>query len=79
MSLSDLISEVKNFIASRLRSREDLRVGLEVENLIYDQKMNRIPVNSGTTFSTSDLKARLEEKIQKRGLPLLSPWNRVVR
>ena len=68
MSLSDLISEVKNVIASQLRSREDLRVGLEVENLIYDQKMNRIPVNSGTTFSTSDLKARLEDKNSEKGI-----------
>ena len=69
MSLSDLISEVKNVIASQLRSREDLRVGLEVENLIYDQKISRIPVNPSTAFSTSDLKARLEDKNSEKRIP----------
>ena len=68
MSTSNIKSLVKNVIASQLRSQEDLRIGMEVENLVYTQEMNRIPVNPGTAFSSSDLKARLEDKNSEKGI-----------
>ena len=73
MSTSNIKSLVKNVIASQLRSQEDLKIGMEVENLVYTQEMNRIPVNPGTNFSASDLKAHLEDKNSKKGIsPTLS-------
>ena len=73
MSPFELNSEVKKVITSQLRSMDDLCVGLEVENLIYDHEMKRIPVNPGTSISTSDLKVRLEDKNFEKGIaPILS-------
>ena len=68
MSTSNIKSLVKNVIASQLRSQEDLRIGMEVENFVYTQEMNRIPVNPGSNFSTSDLKACLEDKNSEKGI-----------
>ena len=68
MSTSNIKSLVKNVIASQLRSQKDLRIGMEVENFVYTQEMNRIPVNPGSNFSTSDLKACLEDKNSEKGI-----------
>ena len=61
-------SAVKNVIASQIKSPEDLKIGVEVENLVYTQQMNRIPVNPSTNFSTSNMKERLEKKNSEKDI-----------
>lgn len=73
MSHAELNSAVRDVIASRLRPRDGLCIGVEVENIIYDKHLKRIPVNPSATFSTADLKERLEEKNAAAGIaPTLS-------
>ncbi len=55
----NLNEQVKSVILSNLRPAAGRRVGVEIECLVYDRNMNRIPVNRGNRFSATDLLARL--------------------
>ena len=56
MNSPEIAAAVKNAIASNLRKKSDLSIGAEVENIVYDDAFNRIPVDRGDAFSTHDLR-----------------------
>ena len=56
----EIAAAVRDAIASNLRKESDLSIGVEVENIVYDSDLNRIPVDRGDTFSTHDLRYELE-------------------
>ena len=56
----EIAAAVKDAIASNLRKKSDLSIGAEVENIVYDDAFNRLPVNRGDAFSTHDLRDELE-------------------
>ena len=47
----DLKSEVKNVILSSLKEPSDIKIGIEIENIIYNNKNERIAVNPCNDFS----------------------------
>ena len=51
----DLKSEVNNVILSSLKKPFDIKVGIEIENIIYDDKNVRIRVNPCNSFSANEL------------------------
>ena len=58
----NLASEVKNVILSSLKQPSDIKIGIEIENIIYDNKNQRIKLNPGINFSAFDLMETLKEK-----------------
>ncbi len=46
---------VKTVILSNRQPPEKRRVGVEIECIIYDRHLNRLPVNPGSAYSASDL------------------------
>ena len=52
----NLASEVKNVILSNLKKPSDIKIGIEIENIIYNNKNQRIKVNPpGIDFLLFDL------------------------
>ena len=51
----DLKSQVRNVILSSLKEPFDIKIGIEIENIIYNDKNERIMVNPCNTFSATDL------------------------
>ena len=47
--------EVKNVILSNLKKPSDIKIGIEIENIIYNNKNQRIKVNPSNSFSATDL------------------------
>ena len=60
MSSSNILSNIVDVISSKLRTPEMVTTGVEIENIIYDNNLQRIPVNKGKIFSIMDIKERLE-------------------
>ena len=52
--------QLKSYILSKNISNEERKLGIEVECFIFDKNDNRIPVNSGSSFSAFDLLKELE-------------------
>ena len=51
----NLICEVKNVILSNLKKPSDIKIGIEIENIIYNDKNQRIKVNPSNSFSAMEL------------------------
>ena len=49
----DLKTEVKNVILSSLKEPSDIKIGIEIENIIYNDKNERIMVNLCSDFSAT--------------------------
>ena len=58
----DLKSEVKNVILSSLKEPSDIKIGIEIENIIYNDKNERILVNLCNDFSATELLQVLNNK-----------------
>ena len=58
----DLKSEVKNVILSSLKDPSDIKIGIEIENIIYNDRNKRIAVNPGNDFSAIELLQILNDK-----------------
>ena len=50
-----LESEVKSVILSNLKRPSYIKIGIEIENIIYNDKNQRIKVNPSSSFSATDL------------------------
>ena len=55
----NLSEQVQSVILSNLRPTGNRLVGIEIECLVYDHHLRRIPVNPGPQFSATDLLAQL--------------------
>ncbi|MFL3007618.1 MAG: glutamate-cysteine ligase family protein, partial [Candidatus Neomarinimicrobiota bacterium] len=51
----DLKREVKNVVLSSLKESFDIKVGIEIENIIYNDKNERIMVNPHNSISATEL------------------------
>ena len=51
----NLLCEVKNVILSNLKKPSDIKIGIEIENIIYNDENQRIKVNPSNSFSATDL------------------------
>jgi len=51
----ELKEKIKSVILAPLETEEDIMIGIELEDFIYDMKGKRIPVNAGNEYSASDL------------------------
>ena len=51
----ELKEKIKSVILAPLETEEDRRIGIELEDFVYDIKGKRIPVNAGNEYSASDL------------------------
>ena len=58
----NLKSEVKNVILSSLKEPSDIKIGIEIENIIYNDKNERIMVNPCSDFSATELLQVLNNK-----------------
>ena len=58
----DLKSEVKNVILSSLKEPSDIKIGIEIENIIYNDKNERLLVNLCNDFSATELLQVLNKK-----------------
>ena len=58
----DLKSEVKNVILSSLKEPSDIKIGIEIENIIYNDKNERIMVNLCSDLSAKELLQVLNNK-----------------
>ncbi len=58
----DLKSEVKNVILSSLKDPSDIKIGIEIENIVYNDKNKRIAVNPSNGFSATELLEVLNNK-----------------
>ena len=58
----DLKSEVKNVILSSLKEPSDIKIGIEIENIIYNDKNERLLVNLCNDFSATELLQVLNNK-----------------
>ena len=58
----DLKSEIKNVILSSLKNPSDIKIGIEIENIIYNDKNERIMVNPCNDFSAIELLQVLNNK-----------------
>lgn len=56
----NLVGEVKNVILSNLKKPLDIKIGIEIENIIYNDKNHRIKVNRSNSFSATDLLRNLK-------------------
>jgi len=56
----NLVGEVKNVILSNLKKPLDIKIGIEIENIIYNDKNQRIKVNRSNSFSATDLLRNLK-------------------
>ena len=56
----NLLCEVKNVILSNLKKPSDIKIGIEIENIIYNNKNQRIKVNPSNSFSATDLIGNLK-------------------
>ena len=52
--------EVKNVILSNLKKPSDIKIGIEIENIIYNDKNKRIKVNHSNSLSARDLLRNLK-------------------
>ena len=55
-------------IASNLRKKEDLQIGAEIENIVYDKHFRRLSANPEDDFSTSDLSKFLDLQNSSKGI-----------
>ncbi len=55
----NLNEQVQSVILSNLRPVDNRLIGIEIECLVYNQKMQRVPVNPGPEFSATDLLEQL--------------------
>ena len=51
----ELKEKIKSVILAPLETEEDRMIGIELEDFVYDMKWKRIPVNTGSEYSASDL------------------------
>ena len=58
----DLKSEIKNVMLSSLKNPSDIKIGIEIENIIYNDKNERIMVNPCNDFSATELLQLLNNK-----------------
>ena len=58
----ELKSEIKNVMLSSLKNPSDIKIGIEIENIIYNDKNERIMVNPGNDFSATELLQLLNNK-----------------
>ena len=58
----ELKSEIKNVILSNLKEPSDIKIGIEIENIIYNDKNERIMVNPCDNFSATELLRVLNKK-----------------
>ena len=67
--------EFKDKIRSTILSQttNDLRVGIELESIIYTKNNTRLQVNSGDCFTATDLLRKLKDGNDKIGLYSLEP------
>ena len=65
--MNTIHSEIKSFILSNFRNPNQRKVGLEIENIIYDNNNNRLPVNQGPCFSSYDLLKELNSAVENNG------------
>ncbi len=57
----NLLYEVKNVILSNLKKPSDIKIGIEIENIIYNDENQRIKVNPSNLFSATDLVRNLND------------------
>jgi len=71
--------EFKDKIRSTILSQttKDLRVGIELESIIYTKNNNRLQVNRGDCFTATDLLRKLKDGNDKNGLYSLEPGGQV--
>lgn len=70
----DLTERIESVILSNLQPKEERKIGIECECILYNKNLQRIPVNPSDEISTSDIKKELEvlqkDDRKKAGLTL---------
>ncbi len=75
--MNNLHSKIKNLILSNVQGPSQRKIGLEIENIIYDDNNNRLPVNQGSNFSSSELLKELNGAICNNGEYSLEPGGQI--
>ena len=66
--MNKAVKHIRSTILSRLREPFHMRIGVEVENLIYRSDLTRLPVNPGEHFSAVELRNSLETLCVEAGI-----------
>tara|TARA_S200000501_G_C20824656_1_gene744416 strand:+ start:596 stop:1819 length:1224 start_codon:yes stop_codon:yes gene_type:complete len=69
----ELKNEVKNVILSSLKGSSDIKIGIEIENIIYNEKNKRLRVNSCDSLSATELLKILKSEKNDLGNYSLEP------
>ncbi len=69
----NLKSDVKNFILSGFKTPSDIKIGIEIENIVYDHRNERIKVNPCNSFSATELLQLLKNEKTAPGNYSLEP------
>ena len=75
--MNNLHSKIKNLILSNVQVPTQRKIGLEIENIIYDKNNNRLPVNQGSHFSSYELLKELNGAIGNNGEYSLEPGGQI--
>ena len=65
--------KVKSVVLSNIIDFKSKKIGIEEECIIYNEKGNRLPVNKGTHFSSTELLEIINNKSKKNGLYTIEP------
>ena len=66
-------NQIKKVILSNIKKTNDRKIGIEIENIIYNNKNQRLPVSPGNYFSAHDLLQNLNDLIGENGQYSLEP------
>ena len=66
----NLSKKIESLILSKMVSEKKRKIGIEVEGLYYDNKLNRLPVNPTNQYSCIDLFNDI-----KKSVPSESPFS----
>ena len=61
MNSHDIKPLLKNYLLSNLKSRKNLSIGIEIENILYDYNLKRINPDFSSIISTEALQKQLIE------------------
>jgi len=62
MTSEKIIFELKNYILSNLKNKEDLSIGIEIENILYDKNLKRLKPDISSFISTEEIKKIIKTK-----------------
>jgi len=62
MTLTKIKFDLKNYLLSNLKNKENLSIGIEIENILYNKNLKRLEPNISSVISTEEIKKIIKTK-----------------